>query len=50
MAGAEQFVQRLCFDVNCHGFLLVTVDNGGDTAFATQCTGGSLASPFARLC
>ena len=36
-------------DVDGEGLFLVAVDDGGDAAFATQHTGGSLASPFARL-
>ena len=41
--------QELLLDVDREGFLLFAVDHGGDAAFAAQCTGGSLASPFARL-
>src|SRR3546814_10048294 len=29
--------------------LVVAIDHGGYAAFTTQCTGGSLASPVARL-
>jgi len=49
VAGAELASQFLGFDVDGQGFFLAAIDHGGDAAFATQCTGGSLASPFARL-
>src|SRR3990167_7597437 len=49
VAGAELAHQLLGFDVDRSGFFLAAVDNGGNTAFAAQYTGGSLASPFARL-
>ncbi|MCY1173838.1 hypothetical protein D9M73_140160 [compost metagenome] len=41
--------QRLFLDVDRLGILLVAVDYGGDAAFATKQTGGSLANLFARL-
>ena len=49
MAGHQLTDQFLFLDVDRGGFFLAAIDHGGDTAFATQCTGGSLASPFARL-
>ena len=44
---ADQF---FCLDVDHRGFFFSAVDYSGYTAVATQCTGGSLASPFARFC
>src|SRR3546814_18954043 len=49
IAGAEQLVQRLFLDVNHHRFLIVAINYGGHATIAAQVTGGSLASPFARL-
>ena len=49
VAGAELADQFLLFDVNHHGIFLAAVDHGGNTTFAAQLTGGSLASPFARF-
>src|SRR5690606_27048469 len=49
MAGIELAEQLLGLDVDRHRIIVAAVDYGGDTAFATQCTGGSLASPFAQL-
>src|SRR3546814_6539180 len=49
IAGAEQLVQRLFLDVNHHRFLIVAINYGGHANIAAQGTGGSLASPFARL-
>ena len=49
VAGAELAAQFLLFDVDRQRFFIAAIDDGGDTAFATQCTGGSLACPFARL-
>ena len=49
VAGAELADQFLRFHVDHRGFFLAAINHGGDAAFATQCTGGSLASPFARL-
>src|SRR5690606_9278107 len=49
VAHAELARQLLGFHVNRGGFFLAAVNHSGDAAFATQCTGGSLASPIARL-
>ena len=49
VAGAELADQFLLFDVDHHGIFLAAVDHGGNTTFAAQLTGGSLASPFARF-
>ena len=49
MAGRHLLDQCPFGDVNSGGFLLAAIDNGGNSAIAAQCTGGSLASPFARL-
>ena len=49
VASAELLDQQLFFNVDRHGVFFATIDNSGDTAFTTQCTGGSLACLFARL-
>ena len=49
VAGVQHLHQRLLLEVDGEGLFIVAVDDGGDAAFATQRTGGSLASPFARL-
>ena len=49
MTGHQLFDQFLLLEVDQGGFFLAAVDYGGDTAFTAQLTGGSLASPFARL-
>ena len=49
VAGAQLAHQFLCFDMDRQGFFIAAVNNGGDPTFASQCTGGSLASPFARF-
>ncbi len=47
MTGVQQLDQRTFLDVNGLRFFLATVDDGGNTTFAAQGTGGSLACPFA---
>ncbi len=49
VAGAELAAQFLLLDVDRQGFFLAAINDGGYPAFATQCTGGSLASPIARF-
>ena len=49
VTGAKLATQFLLLDVDRDGGFVVAIDNGGDAAFTTQCTGGSLACPFARL-
>ena len=49
VAGVELLDQLLGFNMDQGGFFLAAVDYGGDTAIAAKLTGGSLASPFARL-
>ena len=49
MACHQQLDQRFFLDMDCHSFLFIAVYNSRYPAFAAQCTGGSLASPFARL-
>jgi hypothetical protein len=49
VASAQLLDQQLFLDVDREGLFIATINNGGDAAFTTQCTGGSLASPIARL-
>ena len=49
VARVKELHQRLLLDVDRRGVFVVAVDHGGDAAFTTHCTGGSLASPLARL-
>ena len=49
VAGGKHLGQELLLDVDREGLFLFAVHDGGDPAFAAQCTGGSLASPVARL-
>ena len=49
VAGAKLAAQFLFFNVDRDRILIAAVDHGGSAAFAAQCSGGSLASPIARL-
>ena len=49
VAGREHPGEELLLDMHRQRLLLVAVDHGGYPAVAAQCTGGSLASPFARF-
>ncbi len=49
VAGREHLGEELLLDMHRHRLFLVAVDHGGDPSVAAQCTGGSLASPFARF-
>ncbi len=49
VAGAELADEELLLDVDALRLLTSAVDHGGNAAFAAQMTGGSLASPIARL-
>jgi hypothetical protein len=49
VTGVKHPHQLLLLDVDRERLLLFAVDHGGHPAFAAQCTGGSLASPVARL-
>ncbi len=49
MAGSELQAKQFGLDMDRLGFFLAAIDDGGDTAFATKCAGGSLARPFARF-
>ena len=49
VTGLQHLDQGLRLDMDLHGFLLVAVNHGGYAAFATDCTGGSLACPVARF-
>jgi hypothetical protein len=49
VAGVQHLDEELLLDMNRKRLFLVAVNHGGDPAIAAQCTGGSLASPIARL-
>ena len=49
VAGRQHLGEELLLDVDRQRLFLVAVDHGGHPSVATQCTGGSLASPFARF-
>jgi hypothetical protein len=49
VSGRHHLGEQFLLDVDRECILFLAVHDGGHPAFAAQCSGGSLASPVARL-